>query len=127
MLPARFLSLQYGDCQADLAIAVAAGLDIFADPTIDPLVDLDGFAAQVSAVDAVISIDNSTAHFAGALGRPAWILLPTPCDWRWGLENARSPWYASVRLHRRMPGEAWPDLLRRLVSELTDWLQTPAQ
>src|SRR3546814_14590103 len=49
----------------------------------EPMTDLDGLAALVDAVDLVICPVNSTIHFAGALGRPGWNLLPLHPDWRW--------------------------------------------
>jgi len=35
-------------------------------------------AAQVAAMDHVLTIDNSTAHLAGALGLPVSLMLPSP-------------------------------------------------
>ena len=43
---------------------------IIRDPSIDQLVDLDGFAAQIAALDAVVSISNTTIDVAGMLGKP---------------------------------------------------------
>lgn len=117
-LPCRFVSLQYGDCTADLAAASAAGLEVLADPTVDALRNLDAFAAQVAALDAIVTIDNSTIHFAGALGRPAWLLTPTPADWRWRSTGSTSVWYPNVHIHRRAISESWPPVLARAAAEL---------
>ena len=72
---ARFVNLQYGDCTAELAAAAARGDHIEHWSDVDPLHDLEGFAAQVAELDLVISVDNATVHMAGALGVPVWILL----------------------------------------------------
>ncbi|HQF39433.1 MAG TPA: tetratricopeptide repeat protein [Opitutaceae bacterium] len=125
-VPARFISLQYGDCTAELATAAATGLDVFHDSTIDQMRDLDSFAAQIAALDAVLTIDNSTVHFAGALGRPAWLLVPTPADWRWRSEGDTTPWYQSVRIHRRSLDAPWEPVLARAAAELTCYLQSLA-
>ena len=87
----------------------------------DPLRDLDGFAAQVAALDLVISVDNTTVHFAGALGRPVWTLLPAVPDWRWQLQRDDSPWYPSMRLFRqRRPGD-WAHVISTIGNTLQEY------
>ena len=64
-----FVSLQYGDIASDLEILQKlAGGRMIRDASIDQLVDLDGFAAQIAALDAVVSISNTTIDVAGMLG-----------------------------------------------------------
>ena len=57
------------------------------------LADFTDTAAVLALADLVICVDTSIAHVAGALGRPAWVLLPFQPDWRWTLDRERSPWY----------------------------------
>jgi ADP-heptose:LPS heptosyltransferase len=79
------------------------------DTEVDQWTDLDGFAAQVAAMDLVVTIDNSTAHMAAALGVQTWTMLPFAPDWRWLLERENSPWYPTMRLFRqREPGQWKP-------------------
>jgi hypothetical protein len=114
-----FVNLQYGDCRAELAaVQNQAGVEVFHDETVDPLKDLDGFAAQTAAMDLVISIDNSTVHMAGALGVPVWVLLPAVPDWRWMLGRSDSPWYSSVRLFRQPAAGAWTPVIDTVAREL---------
>ena len=68
----------------------------------DPLEDLDNFAAQIASLDLVISVDNSTVHMAGALGKPVWVLLSYVPDWRWMLTRDDSPWYPQVNFFGRL-------------------------
>lgn len=120
---AMFLSVQYGDVDADLAAVEAQlGIRIPRDVEIDPLVDLDGFAAQLAAVDMVISTSNSTVHQACALGRPVWTLVHVRPDWRWGLRGERSPWFPSLRLYRQMDRDDWAPVLERVGADLRDWI-----
>jgi hypothetical protein len=63
--------------------------------------DFGDSAALVEQLDLVITVDTAIAHLAGALGKPAWILLPPNPDWRWLLDRSDSPWYPTVRLFRR--------------------------
>ena len=98
----RVVDLQYGDHTAEAdAFTRAAGRAPVAIDGIDPLNDLDEFAALVAALDLVITVDNSTAHIAGALGVPTFVLLPAGAEWRWGDEHSDCPWYDSVRLFRQ--------------------------
>jgi tetratricopeptide (TPR) repeat protein len=109
----RFVNLQYGSIAADIAALRGAGLTLFVDDNIDPMKDIDGFAAQVAALDLVISTSNTTVHVAGALGVPCWLLLPRtrPLLWYWGYRGERTPWYPSLRLWRNASETSWDDLL----------------
>ena len=109
---ARFFDLQYGDHGVEINACASAGLPT---PTklagIDPLQNLDDFAALIVALDLVITVDNSTAHIAGALGVPTWVWVPAGAEWRWGERDAHTPWYDSVRLFRQSqasPGDWRP-------------------
>ena len=102
-----WISLQYGDRQALEAQAASAKAPILFDPAVNQLSDLDAFAAQISAMDLVITIDNSTAHLAGAFGVPVWLLLPFGPDWRWLQTCSTSPWYPTMRLFRQAQLADW--------------------
>jgi len=88
--------------------------------------DIREQARRMQALDLVISVDTMVAHLAGALGLPVWLLLPTPCDWRWMSEREDSPWYPHMRIFRqRVPG-AWTDVLERVRVALVRWTQRDA-
>ena len=62
----RFVSLQYGDDGPHLErFYKATGIEILHDDSINPLKDMDGWLSQVAAMDAVVSIANTTVHGAG--------------------------------------------------------------
>lgn len=96
----KFINLQYGDTAAERAEAAAQGLNVYHDDTVDSWSDLDGFAAQVKACDLIISIDNSTVHYAGTANVPCWTMLPDAPFWRWGDHGDTTPWYDTMRLFR---------------------------
>ncbi len=68
-------------------------------------------AAMLQALDLVITIDTALAHLAGALGRPTWVLLQRPADWRWLTERSDTPWYSSLRLFRQPALGDWTSVL----------------
>lgn len=80
--------------------------------------DFSDTAAAVSALDLVVSVDSAVAHLAGALARPAWVLIPHALDWRWLRDRDDSPWYPSLRLFRQRTPRAWPEVLARLGAAL---------
>jgi tetratricopeptide (TPR) repeat protein len=118
----RFVNLQYGDHKAEVAALAAQGIELFQDPTFDQMTDLEGFAAQVAALDLVITIDNSTAHMAGALGVPCWVLLPKPAEWRWLLDRSDCLWWPSLQLFRQTRSGDWSVPLSRLQEAFAAWV-----
>jgi len=103
-----WVNLQYGDCTDDLAAMRAAGVEIHTQGGVDSLRDMDGFAAQVAALDAVVSISNTTVHVAGALGVPTRLLLAAGRGrlWYWPDRDSGARWYDSVSLVRQSrPGD----------------------
>ena len=120
----RFVSVQYGDHRAAIAaLKQRTGVEIFEDPSIDQLKDLEGFAAQLAALDLVVTIDNSAAHFAGALGVPCWVLLPFLPEWRWQRDRPDSIWWSSLRLFRQSRRGDWSEPLAALSTALARRLQ----
>ena len=97
-----FVNLQYGNIREEIeAYTTATGYPVYIDEEIDPLSDLDGFAAQVSVLDLIVSTSNTTVHMSGGLGKKVWVLLSSRPDWRWMLGRDDSLWYQTVRLFRQ--------------------------
>lgn len=116
-----FVNLQYGEVAGEVAQAAAeCGAEIYTDPSVDQMASLDDFAAQVAAMDAIVSISNTTVHFAGALGVRCIALVPPGQGllWYWGAAGATTPWYRSVTLVRRASNEGWAEQVARAASVL---------
>lgn len=65
----RFVSLQYDDCRAELAaLEERSGTGLWVPPGLDQLDDLDGTAALIAALDAVVSAPTSVCMASAALG-----------------------------------------------------------
>lgn len=88
---------------------------------IDPVADLTDFfdtAALMTDLDLVISTDTVILHLAGALGVPAWGLLPFAPDWRWGMSGDRTTWYDSLRLYRQPALGDWAAVVEKVAADL---------
>lgn len=73
-------------------------------------------AADLAALDLLITIDSSSGHLAGAMGVPVWLLLDKAADWRWLMHRDDTPWYPTMRLFRRESD--WPSLFERVAAAL---------
>lgn len=81
--------------------------------------DFMSTAAVLENLDLLISADTSVAHLAGALGRPAWVMLPFAPDWRWLLGHTETPWYPTLRLFRQLRPGDWAGVVERIAGELS--------
>lgn len=82
-------------------------------------------AAVLMALDLLIAVDTSVVHLAGALGQPAWVMLPFAPDWRWMLDRGDSPWYPSLRLYRQSALGDWGSIVSRLLDSITSARHRP--
>lgn len=116
-------SLQKGARASELAAADPDGRVIDLGPAISDFTDT---AAFLRGLDAVVTVDTSVAHLAGALGRPVCVMLPYSPDWRWLLDRSDSPWYPSARLFRQsVPGD-WSGVLHAVADHLAKLRSTVA-
>jgi tetratricopeptide (TPR) repeat protein len=79
--------------------------------------DFADTAAIVEQLDLVISVDTSMAHLAGGMGKPCWVLVPTPSDWRWMHSREDSPWYPTARVYRQPTPGDWASMVDRVIED----------
>jgi Flp pilus assembly protein TadD len=82
------------------------------------LKDFGETAGLIANLDLVISVDTAVAHLAGAMGKPVWVLLPFPPDWRWMLDRTDSPWYPTMRLFRQKERGDWETVIQAVAEAL---------
>ncbi len=120
--PAMFISLQYGDVAADLAALRAAAPDRFlVDDSVDQMVDMDRFAAQLGALDGIVTISNTGAHLAGGMGVPTQLIRD---DWfrrAWPVLSDRTPWYPRIRVQGK-DGRTWAAVFEQVRAGLAEQL-----
>lgn len=122
-----FINLQYGDTLTERRRSKdRTGIEIIQAEGLDIKNDIDNLAALISACDVVITVSNSTAHLAAALGRPTLVLLAhhTPL-WYWHLDTAKTPWYPSVTLLRQQIAGDWTTPIASAVSQLHTLMEAP--
>jgi tetratricopeptide (TPR) repeat protein len=88
----------------------------------DDIRDFSDTAAIVDCLDLVISVDTSTAHLAGALGKPVWVLNRFDACWRWMIEREDSPWYPTLRLFNQPARGDWGSVIEAVRRELAELL-----
>ncbi len=80
--------------------------------------DFADSARLINQLDLVITCDTATAHLAGGMGKPVWMLLPFAPDWRWGFAREDSPWYPTMRLFRQTRKGEWADVIAQVKEEM---------
>jgi hypothetical protein len=120
---ARFVDLQYGDTAADRqAFKGKTGLDLIHVEGLDLTADIDGAAALTAACDLVVTVSNTTAHIAGALGPPLQVLVPEGMGklWYWGNNSETTPWYPRARFYRQSVLGDWTPIMGQVVRLVSD-------
>lgn len=114
-----FVSVQKGPAAGQIAgyKGRAPLINLDADIT-----DFEDTIAVLDNVDLLVSVDTSVVHFAGAMGRKAWAMIPFAPDWRWLMGREDSPWYPSLRLFRHQAPRRWDLLVPRVAEALRDFI-----
>lgn len=116
----QWISLQKGD-HAENELAKLTALNWGGPPLLNfshLLTDFSETAALIACLDLVISVDTSTAHLAGAMGRQTWILNRFDACWRWGIDQSTTPWYQHVKLYKQTQPGLWSDVVSQVQQDL---------
>jgi len=80
-------------------------------------------SVSMKEMDLMITIDTATAHQAGALGVPVWLMLIYYSDWRWGaVENDTTRWYPGMRIFRQDKHGSWDLVADELYNAFEEWV-----
>ncbi len=109
-------SLQTGRHRTDLE---TDGCDVLLPDIGNRINDISDTAAMINQLDLVICADSVTAHLAGAMNKPVWLLAPAVADWRWGYKGETSPWYPSMRIFRQPAFGDWSTAIAGLRDALS--------
>ena len=118
-----FVSLQYGEVEAELAkVKDRLGVEVHRDTEVNPLENAEDWFAQVAAMDLVISIDNSTIQVSGSQGIPTWTLLSYLPEWQFGMHGKDHDWHPSIRIYRQPSTGDWQSVFSEVLPDFADWL-----
>jgi len=105
-----FVSLQHGDCEAELSELSARGHTPAS--WAEAMEDIDEMAALIEALDVVVSVTATVVHLAGGLGKPCFVLTPSQPEWAFAGLTSQMHWYPSVTLVRQKSVGDWSDAIR---------------
>jgi len=92
--------LQYGDTQGQQKqLFDTYGKELVNINDVDNFNDIDGLVALISATDIVVTISNTTAHLAGAIGKKQSSYCLHPAG-EYGIGNQLSKGRSGIRQYR---------------------------
>lgn len=121
----EFVNVQYGNNRPTLEmIRHKWGVKI-----LDPGVAVDGsdFVAlceTLRACDVVITVPNTLAHCAGAMGIPTLLIHDPAWGCFWITDGERCPWYRSVRVVKYSRDRGWSGVAENVCQQLSKAART---
>jgi len=115
----EFVNLQYGETLKEIEkLKKETGLAIVDKKNIDKKNDIRKLLILIDSCDFVITTSNATAHFAGALNKETYLLVPENNGklWYWHHRstNNHSLWYPSVKIFDQSPGGSWSEAIEKI-------------
>jgi tetratricopeptide (TPR) repeat protein len=94
-----------------------------------PMVDLMGevkdfsdTAAIIQNLDCIITVDTSTAHLAGAMNKPVWLMNRHDTCWRWLESGDKTAWYPSFKIYRQKSFMNWDNVIEEIKGDLNEFV-----
>lgn len=117
----QFIAVQLGDCASELKQTNDSLQNkIYSDSETykHEHIDLQELSAQLVALDAIVSVDNITAHLAGALGLHVITFVALQSEWYWFKEVSESLWYKNMLILHHKSGIQWTETIAKAVEYL---------
>ena len=115
----EFIDLQFGEFKSDLQyLRSEKKVNIKSINEIDNYNNIDELASLINCLDLVITIQNTTAHLAGALGKKTWLMLAKNARWHWFRSEEKSIWYPSIKIFRQEEIGNWNTIINNISMEL---------
>jgi len=117
-----FFDLSYADNDREVAAWNLHHEHQVIKPPIDAK-NFDDTVAFIAALDDVVTVTTTAAHVCGALGRHAYVLVPSVAQWRYAYhygDGSEMIWYpqGSTVLYRQKHGEEWSAAIKRVARDM---------
>ena len=112
--PATYHAVQHGDIEEDQKVLKDVLGDRIRFDTLNPKGDSNQLGAELTELTALVTIDNSQLHVAGAVGVRTVAMLSIPCYWAWPESGSWSRWYDSVQLIHQQTPRSWRTAFQEL-------------
>jgi len=96
----QFINLQYGDVEEEINLEKNKNFKLYSFDKINLFNDLEGLMTILKNIDVFVTISNSTAHIAAAMGVKTLLICPKKSStyFYWSNENSKTPWYKNVEI-----------------------------
>ncbi|MDC3156553.1 tetratricopeptide repeat protein, partial [Pelagibacteraceae bacterium] len=94
------INLQYGDIESDRKYLSNQNKYLKVFNNLDLFNDIEACMGLLKNLDLFITVSNSTAHFAGALGIPTILICPKKSStyYYWNTDSESSIWYKNIKV-----------------------------
>ena len=94
------INLQYGDIDSDKKYILNQNKHLEVFNKLDLFNDIEGCMGLLTNLDLFITVSNSTAHLAGALGIPTILVCPKKSStyYYWNTQSGSSVWYKNIKV-----------------------------
>ncbi|MBU2992361.1 tetratricopeptide repeat protein [Octadecabacter sp. 1_MG-2023] len=86
--------------------------------------DFADAAATMQEMDLIFTSDTATAHIAGSLGVPTWVMLHWDAFWVYRHAGETTKWYPSMRLFRQETPQDWASAFDAATAALVEKAKT---
>ena len=96
----QFINLQYGEVKEEIKKNENKNFNIYSFEKINLFNDLDDLMSILKNLDIFVTVSNSTAHIAAAMGIKTLLICPkiSSTYFYWSNENNKTPWYKNVEI-----------------------------
>ena len=121
---ATFINMQYDDHIKEINdFKNTTGIEIIDFKDIDKFNDFESLAGLIESLDLFITVSNTTAHLAAALGKETWVMAPKNDSllFYWNTGSNKTPWYSKVKIFPKI--NKWDETIELVKSNLSNWMK----